>query len=232
MRLKISSAVFGIVYLLFVLMDLLAIYAAIHMYRCITKPLIMFSLIVWVVFCKSKLSDMLKKQMVLALVFSLLGDVFLLFDAYSNLYFLAGLFSFLCAHLSYIFIFWKKRGRKKKQYFLILMTLYGVGLYSFLFPYLEEMRYPVLVYTLVILMMGLTAYHRRNEAFISYKKVMIGVILFIISDSILAVRLFVVDFFMADYLVMITYALAQFFIIFGILAQEDKDFGRYLRKNN
>jgi uncharacterized membrane protein YhhN len=54
---------------------------------------------------------------------------------------------------------------------------------------------------------------------ISYKLVAIGAILFVISDSLLALNKFYVPFYFADISIIFTYGLAQLFIVLGLKKQ-------------
>ncbi len=158
-----------------------------------------------------------------ALLFSLLGDILLLFTEISSLFFIAGLTSFLLAHIMYILVFLRKVDRTiKKTIFFPLMTfVYGVVLYYVLYQRLSNMKGPVLVYMVAILVMSNLAYLRsKNVSKTSYFLVFIGALLFMISDSVLALNMFYKPIAYSNVWIMTTYALAQVLIIFGILRQK------------
>jgi uncharacterized membrane protein YhhN len=75
------------------------------------------------------------------------------------------------------------------------------------------MKLPVRIYAIVISFMFMLAMHM---SFIKYKNagrwMMLGALLFVISDSVLAINKFYQSFEMADIVVMLTYGLAQLFI--------------------
>jgi uncharacterized membrane protein YhhN len=91
--------------------------------------------------------------------------------------------------------------------------LYGMLMVQLLWPHLGKMRLPVLAYMLVILMMGWTATGR----WIGTKQpgslfAFLGAILFIISDSALAVDRFKGHFTKAQVYILTTYFAAQWLI--------------------
>lgn len=156
-----------------------------------------------------------------ALFFSWAGDVLLLFQENSPGYFIAGLVSFLCAHLAYISFFVKIKktlpGWWKKNAFVIFMVLaYGLLLLALLWKHLGSMQIPVLIYTICIVTMLLTC--MRTQPGIP-KTIWIwlglGAWLFVMSDSILAINKFMQPFHLAGPFIMLTYGLAQLFIVAG-----------------
>lgn len=163
-------------------------------------------------------STSIRTLTLLALLFSLLGDVLLIFVEESPNYFTSGLVAFLFAHLLYILVFLKHRNNSKKPFgFIIMMLMYAIGLFYFLRDGLGEMLVPVLIYMTVILTMSITAFLREGRVIkTSYHLVFLGAIFFIVSDSILAVNKFYEALPFANVLIMLTYALAQYFIVFGI----------------
>lgn len=179
------------------------------------KPLLMLSLIIW--FLKRPIKNrVIKIGTTLALLFSLAGDVFLI-D--SEQYFIAGLLSFLFAHLCYIYLF-RKQASKNHRFlnrFSWALLLFGAVYFWFLFPNLKELAIPVGVYLIVIVSMALSANHRNKLPENSYRLGILGALLFVISDSLLAYNSFVTPFASATLFVMSTYALAQLFIVKSIV---------------
>jgi uncharacterized membrane protein YhhN len=179
-----------------------------------TKPLLLLSLIAY---CFGNV----KFNLIIfaALLFSLLGDVLLLFQESNPLFFIFGLVAFLVAHICYIVYFIKIKkqdGYTKWSVFIILPTLaYGITLVCFLYPKLGEMKLPVIVYATTICAMLIAALHIKVNIFFA-----IGAILFVISDSLLAVNKFYLPFASASFLIMLTYGLAQALIVTGIVKQK------------
>jgi uncharacterized membrane protein YhhN len=185
----------------------------------IFKPLLMISLGIY--FVKAViLKGVIQNQLVLAAVFfSLLGDIFLMFDGY----FIAGLGSFLIAHIFYIYAFRREAARyfSKKELFLpcILVLVYGYFLLMHILPNVAlPLKTPITVYSLTILMMLLTVLHRFGRVpSTSFWWVSMGAVLFVLSDSMIALNKFVAPFPMAGVLIMATYGVGQYLIIEGFL---------------
>ncbi|HKZ66601.1 MAG TPA: lysoplasmalogenase [Chitinophagaceae bacterium] len=83
---------------------------------------------------------------------------------------------------------------------------------------LGDMKFPVRIYGIVISFMVMLAMHM---SFIGNKKagwlMLLGALLFVISDSVLAVNKFYQAFKMGGIVIMFTYGLAQLFIIQGAI---------------
>lgn len=91
-------------------------------------------------------------------------------------------------------------------------------LFYVMFDGLGDMLYPVTVYMLVILTMAVTAFLRQGKVLpISYTLVFLGALLFMLSDSILALNKFYKPLPLSNISIMLTYALAQYFIVLGLL---------------
>jgi len=165
------------------------------------------------------------RMIMAALVFSWGGDVLLQFTSFNETFFLAGLGSFLVAQLMYLIAFFSTPGRNKvvigpKAWLLLPIIAYGTGLLYYLWDGLEEMRIPVLAYAIVILTMLSAALNRTGKVnHLSYLLVLIGAMLFVLSDSLIAIDRFKVSFSLARIAIMSTYITAQYLIITGCLKQ-------------
>ncbi len=144
------------------------------------------------------------------LLFSGFGDILLHVDGVA--YFVHGLGSFLIAHLFYIGAFLRQPAFIRSRLpVLMAIVVYGVIMGVLLFPHLGDMLIPVAAYLLIILVMGISAaLGTANQTL-----VIVGAVLFILSDSLIAVNRFLTPVPLSDFLIMITYYLAQFFITFG-----------------
>ena len=189
--------------------------------RYITKPAILTSLIIFFWRNSTHLLSKTRNLMLIALVFSLLGDVLLMFVHKSTNFFMGGLIAFLTAHIMYIFVFLKNRNREINTIlFTSILLIYGAAIFYFLHDGLGKLFIPVLVYMTIILLMVNTAFLRKGSVPItSYNLVLIGAILFMISDSLLAINKFHQPIYLAHVSIILTYALAQLFIVFGIKRQ-------------
>jgi uncharacterized membrane protein YhhN len=124
---------------------------------------------------------------VIALIFCLGGDILLMWEEL----FVFGLISFLVGHLFFILSFMVIDGIKINKWPLIILSLYGLIFYLFIFKNLGSLAIPVLVYILVIVYMGwqgISLYLWRKDA--PYRMIATGVILFLLSDSLLALNKF------------------------------------------
>ncbi len=145
----------------------------------------------------------------------------LLFQEKKEIFFLLGLASFLLAHIFYIICFHQVRvreGVKSNPWLLVLVVVYYAALISWLSPYLGDMKLPVRVYGIVISFMFMLAMHMlyiKNRS--AGKWMMTGALLFVISDSILSINKFYQSFEPAGVLIMLTYGLAQLFIVQGAI---------------
>lgn len=188
----------------------------------LTKSAILLSLLVFFIKKSTHLDKRTRNGMILALLFSLLGDILLMFVSKSSHFFTGGLIAFLLAHIMYIVIFLKKKNLKQSYYiFTVLLIIYASGLFYLIKNDLGGMLVPVILYIVVILSMALSAFIREkqlNNA--SYFLVLLGAILFVISDSILALNKFYKPILYPQVSIMLTYGLAQFLITLGILKQE------------
>lgn len=188
----------------------------------ITKPLLMIVMIIYFVSSLTTISSGLKKWIIAALAFSWLGDVLLMFQQGRPVFFLVGLSAFLIAHLFYISFFHRVRVNeqvKSRWWLPAVVVVYYAVLIAVLYPKLGDMKVPVPVYGIVISFMLLLALHML---FIKNSKagqlMMAGAVLFILSDSVLAINKFYQPFEAAGLAVMLTYGIAQLLITRGAIA--------------
>lgn len=125
--------------------------------------------------------------LVAALAFSALGDLFISRDGETA--FLAGLGSFLLAHIAYVALFWGVIGTASALSPIVAgaFAVYAIGMLRWLWPHLAEMKVPVCAYIAVIFAMGVTA----AAAPLVLWPILAGAALFVISDSVLAAETFV-----------------------------------------
>jgi len=176
----------------------------------LTKPLLMP--ILMLLAFQLKIKD---KALYFELFFSLLGDVFLMFSG--EKFFMMGLGSFLLAHVFYILLF------KTEFKFQPLKTLPFVIITSAYFLIIkpgidQNLILPVLAYCVVITLMGIFASNRITNR-TSYITILIGSILFVISDSLIAFNKFYAPLPMSTLWIMSTYGIAQYLIVTGWAAK-------------
>jgi uncharacterized membrane protein YhhN len=177
--------------------------------RLFTKPFLIPVLITFYLLLSSKKGSKPNMLFVSGLVLSFSGDVFLLFEWG----FIFGLASFLLAHILYIFSFIKLRVSKKYVSIPFILAYLGTLLFV-LYPHLNEMKVPVIVYGITISTMLYYGLCSNN------KWLIIGAFLFVISDSLLSFNLFVSTSLTTELLVMITYVFAQLSLVWGMLTKK------------
>lgn len=206
------------------IVDLIIGSSSYDLYRRISKPIIIGSLLIYFYFNGKDLPKKIFRPILIALFFSVVGDTALLYENVSPHFFTIGLGAFLLAHVFYSITFAKYWNKKNNSVFWMILTLviiYGIGLFYALKDNLGPLMIPVIIYILVILGMFITAFKRQdNVNKKSFYFVLIGALLFMISDSILAIDKFLIEVPFSLILIMSTYAFAQLAIAFGILKQD------------
>lgn len=219
----------GIIIFFFVLLlvNIAAGEAGSSLLQYISKPLLMPVLVLYFLFNVTGLQSPVRKWILLAIFFSWAGDVLLLFQEKMPDFFLFGLSAFLLAHVFYIIFFHQLRageGMKGRWGLAFPVAIYYGVLIRVLSPYLGDMQMPVIIYGLVISFMLVLALHmlysRNKEA---GKWMAAGAVLFVLSDSLLAVNKFYQSFSPANMAIMLTYGAAQYLIAAGA--------AMYIRKN-
>jgi len=142
------------------------------------------------------------------LALSTAGDVFLMLPVDA---FVAGLASFLLAHLAYLLALRQREGLFAAGWPFALYALVAGGVLSQLWPGLPgELRVPVVVYVIVLAAMAAQAlavwWRRRDAAAMSGAW---GGACFVLSDALLAWDRFVAPFAAASFAVLASYWLAQ-----------------------
>jgi len=214
-----KKTIWIILFAVVLLLDLVAIYSNNESLRFITKPLLMPLLAIYLLLQTISATSSLKAWVFLALFFSWVGDILLLFEERASIFFLFGLSAFLIAQVFYIVFFHNIRMKeyiRGNALLLLLVIVYYSILISVLSPYLGTMRLPVRIYGVVLSFMVMLAMHTmlgKNKKAALW--IMMGAILFVTSDSILAFNKFFSSFNYAGLIIMFTYGLAQLFITEG-----------------
>jgi uncharacterized membrane protein YhhN len=212
MKTKIIALVYFIIGLIYTALDgSLSLVPGVVL-KGIIIPLLLF-------YYLSSVRNNVNISIVAALILSWAGDIAIDFS------FVPGLLCFLAAHIMYIVTFLRLSGKSslfpRRIYLFLPLVLYGVILILFLYPGLDTMKVPVIFYAVVILSMVAAAINRIDRVSRpSYIIVLTGAILFVISDSIIAVTRFGHPFMHSGIAVMITYIVAQYLIVSGIVRQD------------
>ena len=198
-----------VLFFLYFLAAIIFCYAVIienDLLRTIAKPIPLIILLITV-----KPTDRFSILIFIGLIFSLLGDIFLMkvIDI-----FLLGLVSFLIAHIFYIIAF---TGRNKKIDLLSSIPIYFIAIVLgyYFYPHLGDMMIPVFVYIFVIMTMVWRSYTQRK--FNKYAIfAFIGAVLFAVSDTNIALTKFIQDYEYSKIVTIIFYWSAQFLISLSV----------------
>ena len=211
----------GLTFLFFAVsvMEIIGVAMNNSLIQSIFKPMMMLSLMALYYFSVEKRNNLY----ILALAFSFLGDVFLLDK---NSMFLFGIAAFLLTQLLYIYIIVKQMEKPSffhKYLYAFLFANYIVYLMILLKPNLGDLFYPVVVYGVTIGVFGLVAtlnyVTKRTKIDLV---LMLGAILFIASDSMIALNKFHEARTFYPIAIMSTYILAQY-LIFRFMALKTND---------
>ncbi len=149
----------------------------------------------------------------MALAFSAVGDVVLELG-----HFMAGIAAFALAHICYgmFFLLLVAGGRRRAVPVVPLaggLALFAAAMLVYLWPHLGALQIPVVVYVFLIASVaGLAVLAPFNTPWPA-----LGMMMFMISDSLLAVNKFADPFVGADYAVWLTYFAAQYLLVIGYL---------------
>lgn len=184
----------------------------------VTAPLIKAAPIAFLAFfLASKIASTERYWMYLALLCSASGDILLELDF--GLSFTLGLAAFLVAQLTYAYRFWANRDSEFGTWKPVTtMSAFAVVMMLILLPKTGEMTIPVLLYIAAICTMGAGALAFKGECWVRY-----GAIIFIFSDSCIAINKFVEPFPAASFAIMSSYYSAQFLIIYGVLQSTSRE---------
>lgn len=215
-KIKVSFFVFALVSIL----DIIGILFRVPILIQIFKPFILLSLLVLYLVSVSTRN----KLYIMALVFSFCGDILLMFEG--ELYFMIGLVSFLIAHILFIKIVIKRIQNTllSKVIFSIIPFLIVFSLLIFnLKDSLHEMLWPVIIYGLTITTFGTASLiDYLNTKSTKSLLMLVGALIFMVSDSVLAIDKFNNSSHIYEVIVMITYVLAQYFIYRSMMQKSNE----------
>ena len=199
-----------IVFVAVCLIDFIAIYFKNQTVIYFVKPLLMVTLF-WYYNTHKKQTN---NYFLLGLFFSFLGDILLM--GKGQLFFVLGLLFFLTAHVFYIILVSKNLIKIKLNQLVIASIPYVaffIVLLNILYDSLGVMKIPVIIYAITISIFGvfslLLYLQKKTKARLI---LVIGVVTFVISDTVLALNLFYKSQTYFPLLIMMTYVTAQFLI--------------------
>lgn len=177
-----------------------------YVFKPLTTGLVLAGAAIW----PSGLGTSYRARILAGLVCSLAGDVFLMAPGD---WFVAGLASFLAAHVCYIGAFATTGGLRVTPRLAVPFALYAGAFLWMLWPAIGGLRAAVAVYAVVLSAMAWQA----TERWLAWRTgpaagAALGGLLFLASDSVLAVNRFLVPFRASRLIVMSTYIAAQWLI--------------------
>jgi uncharacterized membrane protein YhhN len=217
---------FSLVFLVIALLQTIGQYFNIESLTTYTKPLIVIWLAISLI-ASTSLKGRFHKRILTGLVFSLIGDVFLLFSHLHDYYFSYGLLAFLLCHAFYIRAFYldfksaPELDKVGARVAIITCAVLSTTFFFILRPHLGAMRVPILAYIIIIsLMFMMAAFRNLRVNKVSFYLILLGAACFIVSDALLAYSRFVASFSGSHLLVIIAYMLAQYLIILGSVERQ------------
>jgi uncharacterized membrane protein YhhN len=190
------------------------------------KPLLMIVLSSWFFHNSRRVGDRFTLLIQAGLFFSLIGDIALMLQHVDQFNFLVGLGAFLIAQLCYAMAFIHNitETEAERPPYLPIAISAALIIPVFLLmmeamPRMDELlRLPVVVYAGAITVMTVAAAFRYGRTFpSSFLLVLLGALLFMTSDGILAWNRFIRPIEHASWSVMATYGVAQVLIAWGCL---------------
>ena len=178
------------------------------------KPLTTILILLTACMADVSISSPYQRLILLGLLFSLAGDVFLMLPKDR---FLFGLVSFLIAHVIYIVAFTSGSSLSCTVWIIGIVLAIGSIMAVLLLPYTGRMKLPVLFYMIIILVMAWRAWERfhangRTNSLLASA----GATLFVFSDSLLAWNRFRRPFRSAEAVKLTAYFAAQWLIAISI----------------
>ncbi len=151
------------------------------------------------------------KLFIIGLAFSMVGDF--TFGFFGSSGFIFGLGSFFIAHIFYLFYFGRWQWNTAKAGLAVVVLAGGSYVMSHLLPNLGVLFYPVIGYMFILIFMAFASFFsiKSNIWYV------LGGISFVISDSILGVNKFYIQFDASHILIMVSYYFAQYSLLKGCL---------------
>lgn len=148
------------------------------------------------------------------LIFSLFGDIFLMLKSDK---FIHGLASFLIAHICYIAAFSQTVGFNSNIWLILTLSVYSFGLLWVLMPHLGKLKWAVVAYAVSLFLMVLTSFSWYQLSWLPFASLaFFGALMFMLSDSVLAINRFAKPFKLAQPIILVTYYMAQSLIALSL----------------
>lgn len=170
-------------------------------------PILLLGVIVW-----KRASLSTRWWLIAGVLSSAAGDMLLALPLKHS--FILGLSAFALAHILYSkFLFGWRNLNRLNLLTVSLFSAYLVVMLFLLLPVVGSLRLPVIGYFVVISVMFISALAANTQGY----ALRLGALLFLVSDSLLAINAFITPLPLQSVLVMSTYYAAQFFIVTGCI---------------
>ncbi|TNE68957.1 MAG: lysoplasmalogenase [Bacteroidetes bacterium] len=190
-----------------------------------TKPLLMPLLLIWMTRRTPGIQRFFRSTMVAGLLFAMVGDIMMMFTGgvYDTFFFLLGLGAFLGTQVCYTGGFIAEINLRnghllRRPLWFLPFLLFLYFFLSWLWPDIPDgMQHQVAAYAVIISTMVLSVInlygHTRRDVFAA---LLSGALLFLLSDSLIAISKFGHPFPGARIAIMLTYLIAQALIMHGV----------------
>lgn len=222
-----NKKIFLLFFVVITLCDVLASSTGHEQLRWFFKPAVMITLIIFYAI-HTLVATRFDRLIIAAFTFSFYGDV-LLIRSDKELFFMIGVLMFMLCHVFYIKAFIPLsysfssffKDAIKKWWILLILTTVGVAVYWSIYTSLGlVLQIAVGLYILIIVTMSAMAFLRRTyTSIMSYNCGIVGAILFMISDAILALDMFAYSIPYEGAIIMLTYAVAQYFLAYAFISE-------------
>lgn len=192
-------------------------------YRLLSKPWILLLLIGYFYYHNTSRFNKKQALMLIALVSFFIGDILII--NHENIVFIGlGLFFFSIGKIFFCLKFSHKHDFKVSRLipFTLAIFAYVIFLIGYLFDSLENFLIPALISFFLTMLMFQFAYLRKgvfNKK--SYSNVIIGIILYTLSEGLMAIKTFKTDLIFQDLLIMMFYGTGMYFIVYGVVREKE-----------
>lgn len=215
-----NTIAWSVSYFLLLLVHLSSISEKLPWLGYASKPLLLLVLVGWFIQATYRNASQLRLFFLTALLFSWAGDVLLMFESLGADFFIAGVAAFMLAQLMFTFSLrnFLVLQRQSVNYLLLIPVLgfYSILMY-YLYPRLGTFKIPVIIYAGVISTMLFFALQFVSLRHPARQMILAGAVMFVLSDSLLAMNKFYARFNFAEIYVMLTYGLAQWALTAGFI---------------
>lgn len=220
---KLTATIYLRFFLLLLAIHCWFIYTGMGEWRLVSKLVLLPWLILTLRMHDKEKAVHTPKIVYAGLIFSFLGDLALTQEG--EIMFLQGMLAFIATHICnsifFIRIHRKSEGGMGVQVAAAMgLVILCAGIYNVLQDALGTMRIPILVYMAIISTMAVLAtgvLRKQQLKTVALKGLIPGAFLFVSSDALLALNKFSLHQPMIDIAVMLTYGLAQYFLVKGFM---------------